>query len=71
MRGYTKIEQLEADISIAQDFAPLSLDQQRDILAIAETDAGDGRHEHFKSTRRFDNPIYREMHGLPVTGDSL
>ncbi|MBG99246.1 MAG: aldo/keto reductase [Solibacterales bacterium] len=71
VRGYTKIEQLEADISIAQDFAPLSLDQQRDILAIAETDAGDGRHEHFKSTRRFDNPIYREMHGLPVTGDSL
>ena len=71
VRGYTKMEQLEADIKTVRDFAPLSEDEKRDILAIAEPDAGDGRHEHFKSTRRFDAPIYREMHGLPVAGDSL
>ena len=71
VRGYTRMEQLEADIRIARDFVPLGEDEKRDILAMAEPDAGDGRHEHFKSTRRFDAPIYREMHGLPVIGDAL
>ena len=71
VRGYTKIEQLEADIEIARDFVPLNLDDQRSILTIAESDAGDGRHELFKSTRCFDAPLYKEMHGLPVAGDSL
>ena len=37
----------------------------------AKSEAGDGRHEHFKSTRRFHGPIYRRMHGLPVEGDFL
>ena len=38
---------------------------------LAEPEAGDGRHEHFKSTRRYDGAVYRKMHGLPVEGDSL
>ena len=71
VRGYTKVEQLEADIQIARDFVPLTPDAQRSILAIAEPDAGDGRHELFKSTRCFDNPLYKKMHGLPIAGDSL
>ena len=63
--------QLEADLAVARDFKPMNSEELRSLLAIAETEAGDGRHEQFKSTRRFDNPIYREMHGLPVEGDQL
>ena len=71
VRGWTKMEHLEADLAIARDFKPMNSEELRSLLAIAETEAGDGRHEQFKSTRRFDNPIYREMHGLPVEGDQL
>ena len=49
----------------------MSDEELQSVLTVAEAEAGDGRHEQFKSTRRFDNPIYREMHGLPVHGDQL
>ncbi len=71
VRGWTKMEHLEADLAVARDFKPMNSEELRSLLAIAETEAGDGRHEQFKSTRRFDNPIYREMHRLPVEGDQL
>ena len=71
VRGWTQMEQFEQDLKIARDFKPLTSSEQAEILAMAEPEAGDGRHEHFKSTRRFDGPMYREMHGLPVEGDSL
>lgn len=71
VRGWLTAEQLEADLAIARDFKPLSADQEAEILALAKPDAGDGRHEHFKSTRRYDGAVYRKMHGLPVEGDSL
>jgi predicted aldo/keto reductase-like oxidoreductase len=71
VRGWTSMEQMEADLAIARDFTPMSSDELQRLLAAAEAEAGDGRHEQFKSTRRFDNPIYRVMHGLPAQGDQL
>ena len=71
VRGWINREQLEADLKIARDFKPLSAEEEAAILALAQPDAGDGRHELFKSTRVFDGPIYRKMHGLPLEGDSL
>ncbi|MDA0206830.1 MAG: aldo/keto reductase [Acidobacteria bacterium] len=71
VRGWTTMQQLESDLAVARDFVPMSSEELQSLLAVAEADAGDGRHEQFKSTRRFDNPIYREMHGLPVQGDQL
>ena len=71
VRGWTKMEHLEADLAVARDFEPMNSEELRSLLTVAEAEAGDGRHEQFKSTRRFDNPIYREMHGLPVEGDQL
>lgn len=71
VRGWTTMQQMEADVAIARDFTPMGSEELQRLLAAAEAEAGDGRHEQFKSTRRFDNPIYRVMHGLPAQGDQL
>ena len=66
VRGWTKREQLEADLKIAQDFQPLTGEEQAEILRLAQPEAGDGRHELFKSTQRYDGPVYRKMHGVDL-----
>ena len=71
VRGWTTMQQMEADLAIARNFAPMGSEELKSLLSLAEAEAGDGRHEQFKSTRRFDNPIYRVMHGLPAHGDQL
>jgi len=69
VRGWLTVEQMEADVAVAREFAPLTMEAQRVILAKAREDAGDGRHEQFKSTQRYENPIYRKMHGTMLEGD--
>lgn len=64
VRGYLTMEQLMADVKVARGFRPLEQDERKTIMALAEPEAGDGRHEHFKSTQRYDNPLYRKMHGF-------
>lgn len=64
VRGYLTMEQLMADVKVARGFQPLQQDERKTIMALAEPEAGDGRHEHFKSTQRYDNPLYRKMHGF-------
>jgi predicted aldo/keto reductase-like oxidoreductase len=68
VRGWMTVEQIEADARIARDFKPLSGDEQATLLSRAKDEAGDGRHEQFKSTQRFDNPIYQKMHGTLIQG---
>ena len=64
VRGYLTMQQLMADVKIARGFQPLEPDARETIMALTEPEAGDGRHEHFKSTQRYDNPLYRKMHGF-------
>ncbi len=64
VRGYLTMDQLMADIEIARGFEPLTAPERERIMALAQPVAGDGRHEHFKSTRRYDNSLYRKMHGF-------
>ncbi|MBM3783750.1 MAG: aldo/keto reductase [Acidobacteria bacterium] len=66
-RGYTTMEQLLADLAIAKDFQPLSRAAKEEILALARPEAGDGRHELFKSTQFFDGPTHRSQHGFDTT----
>ena len=68
VRGWMKVEQMEADVKIARDFQPLSGEEKQIILSKAKDEAGDGRHERFKSTQFFDNPMYRKMHGTLLEG---
>ena len=64
VRGYLTLDQLMADVRIARGFRPLADAERERIMALAAPVAGDGRHEHFKSTQRYDARIYREMHGF-------
>ena len=66
VRGYVTMDQLMADVKIARGFKPLTQKAREKIMALAAPVAGDGRHEHFKSTQRYDAPLYREMHGFSV-----
>ncbi len=64
VRGYLRMDQLMADVRIARGFRPLDAEERDRIMALAAPEAGDGRHEHFKSTQRYDGPLYRSMHGF-------
>jgi len=67
-RGYETMEELEQDLKIARNFRPMDEQEKQQLLALARPEAGDGRHERFKSTQAFDARIYREMHGLGDPG---
>ncbi len=67
-RGYTTLEQVQADLAIGRDFRPLGLEAKREILALARPEAEDGRHELFKSTQFFDGPTHRVQHGFETAG---
>lgn len=64
--GIMSMEELKAEIAIGRGFKPLSDSQKEEILAMAAPEAGDGRHELFKSSQNFDGPHHRRQHGFAV-----
>ena len=64
--GVTSMAELEQDVGIARDFQPLSEEAMRELEARAEPEAGDGRHELFKSTQVNDGPHHRRQHGFAL-----
>ncbi len=64
--GILSMEELKADIEIARDFEPMSDEKKAVLLSKVADVAGDGRHEQFKSTQRFDGPHHRRQHGFAV-----
>jgi aryl-alcohol dehydrogenase-like predicted oxidoreductase len=64
--GITSMEQLKTDISLARNFKPMTESEKQTLLAKVKDEAGDGRHELFKSTKNFDGPHHRRQHGFDV-----
>ena len=64
MVGITNMDQLKSDIKLARNFKPMSAAEQARLKARVKEEAGDGRHELFKSTKRFDGPHHRRQHGF-------
>lgn len=64
--GITTMAQLKQDVALARTFKPLSQAEQEQLLSRVKDVAGDGRHEHFKSTKVFDGPHHRKQHGFDV-----
>ena len=62
--GITSMEQLKANAATARDFRPMVGDELAKLLAKVKPQAGDGRHERFKSTIDFDGPYHRKQHGF-------
>ena len=62
--GIDSMDVLKQDLAVARGFKPMPEDQMKKLLARVKDVAGDGRHEHFKSTQVFDGPYHRAQHGL-------
>ena len=60
------MEDLKQDVAIARGFKPLPDSEKERLISMAAPEGGDGRHELFKSTQRFDGPHHRKQHDFAV-----
>lgn len=60
--GVMTMDELDAEIRIARDFRPMSDQDREELLLTAAPEAGDGRHELFKSSQTYDGPYHRKQH---------
>ena len=63
--GCQSMENLEQDLAIAREFKPMSEVEKTELLEQVRPEAGDGRHEWFKSTQFYDAPTHRDQHSFP------
>jgi uncharacterized protein len=64
--GITSMAQLKQDIALARAFKPYSAAETQTLMSKVRDQAGDGRHELFKSTKTFDGPHHRKQHGFDL-----
>lgn len=64
--GVTSMSQLKKNIAVARNFKPMTSQEKEGLLAKVKDEAGDGRHELFKSTKSFDGSYHRRQHGFAV-----
>jgi predicted aldo/keto reductase-like oxidoreductase len=62
--GIDSMEVLQQNLAIARAFKPMAEAELKKLLDRVKDAAGDGRHEHFKSTQVFDGPYHQKQHGL-------
>lgn len=62
--GMDSMELLQANAKVAREFKPLSEEAKRMLLDKTRQAAADGKHEPFKTTRNFDGPVGRRIHGI-------
>lgn len=55
---------LHENVKLAKTFEPLSDEELNNLLAKTKESAMTGQFEPFKTTRRFDGPVGRELHGI-------
>jgi aryl-alcohol dehydrogenase-like predicted oxidoreductase len=63
--GIDSLDVLQQNLEIARDFQPLSSAQMQTLREACQFDASDGHLELFKTTKKYDGDIGREMHGFP------
>ena len=68
--GIINQRDLDQAVKIGQNFEPLSQEEQDRIRQKVAPVAGDGRHELFKTSKRFDGPHHRKQHGFPLDVNS-
>ena len=62
--GMDSMDVLKQNVAIARTFKPLQGAELEALLAKVKPQAGDGRHERFKSTIDFDGPYHQKQHGF-------
>src|SRR5207248_11748321 len=66
--GLRNQRDLDQAIAVARGFKPMSREAQTALRGRVEAEAGDGRHELFKSSKQFDSPHHRKQHGFALEG---
>jgi len=64
--GITSMAQLMADVKLARGFKPMTKQEMDAMQGRVKDEAGDGRHELFKSSKTYDGPHHRKQHGFDV-----
>ncbi|MFO0807265.1 MAG: aldo/keto reductase [Gemmataceae bacterium] len=62
--GTDSMDVLKSNLATARSFKPLEGKELEALLAKVKPEAGDGRHERFKSTQDFDGPHHQKQHKL-------
>ena len=68
--GIDSMDVLKKNVATARNLKPLVGGELEQLLARVRPVAGDGRHEHFKSTQVFDSPYHQKQHALNIQAAS-
>jgi len=67
--GIDSLEVLHQNLEVARNFQPLSAAEMQTIRDVCRSDASDGHLELFKTTKKYDGDLGREMHGFPSSAE--
>ena len=67
--GIDSLVVLHQNLEVARGFRPLSAAEMQTIRDACRFDASDGHLELFKTTKKYDGDIGREMHGFPSASE--
>jgi predicted aldo/keto reductase-like oxidoreductase len=62
--GIDKMEDLKQNLKVGREYKPFEKTELDSLLARVKPQAGDGRHERFKSTIDYDGPYHQKQHGF-------
>jgi aryl-alcohol dehydrogenase-like predicted oxidoreductase len=68
--GMDKLEVLQKNLKLAQNFTPMTADELAQVRKKAAAAAPDGRFELYKMSLKYDNPEARKAHGFPEDDQS-
>lgn len=67
--GIDSLEVLHQNLEVARGFQPFSVAEMQSIRDACRLDASDGHLELFKTTKKYDGDLGREMHGFPSSAE--
>jgi aryl-alcohol dehydrogenase-like predicted oxidoreductase len=67
--GIDSLDVLHQNLEVARDFKPLSAAEMQTMRDACRFDASDGHLELFKTTKKYDGDLGREMHGFPSAAE--
>jgi len=67
--GIDSLDVLHQNLEIARGFQPFSAAEMQTIRETCRHEAADGHMELFKTTKKYDGDLGREMHGFPSSAE--
>jgi len=67
--GIDSLDVLHQNLDVARGFQPLSAGEMQSIREACRLAASDGHLELFKTTKKYDGDLGREMHGFPSSAE--